>query len=210
MDARQLYARAAIIKALAAAISDAETEAKAALAEVMDPGDKKRAMLDGENVGTISYTESRAKAVVTDYKAFARWVAETAPTEVTFHVTVDARDLMDVLDPLGATPPDQASNEDYGTIGRLLAAAQRAVQNPQVNTAYADAVLKEAVKTGGVIDTDTGELLDFVKILPAGAGSIQVRLTDTQKQNIADAIAAGKVTLPDVVTPLAIEGRGDE
>lgn len=94
-DVRGLAVQAVALRVLADKVTQRASEVRAALAEALDPGDRKTAALDdGTKVGTVTYTSAAWSARVTDPKAFADWVAAHYPTEVEVTVRPAFRDAV--------------------------------------------------------------------------------------------------------------------
>lgn len=79
MNVKELAARAAVIKAVKDSVTVAERQTKAALAQVLDPADRKGAVLaDGTDIGTVSYSKGRSTGgwKITDPEALTAWAEE--------------------------------------------------------------------------------------------------------------------------------------
>lgn len=224
------FARLAVIKAVIKAATAAEQAAKAECQDRMDPGDRKTAAIDGNDVGTITYAKASAKAVVTDRAAFTEWVVNEHPTEVTTRITVDADH---VLAALNYQRHRDLANDQTGPIGddairlaiyldehpkalniwrtSFLALMDRIQEaSPQVNPAYEDMVLRGVVKAKAPVDPKTGEMIPGVEYQPGGEGTyVSARVSEDQAQRIADLYAAGDLDLFAVAMtePAAIEAE---
>lgn len=82
MNPKQAAVRAAALKVLSDKVKAANDEAKSEALGVLDPGDKLSASYQGAKLGSVSVSNGRVSARVTDPEAFAAWVAEHYPTEV--------------------------------------------------------------------------------------------------------------------------------
>lgn len=93
-DIQQLAFEEAALKTLADAVADRLKGVKAAMQEALVEGGIGRvdaALPDGTKVATISRSDAKPAAVVTDAEAFLAWVRTTAPSEVASRVVTEVR-----------------------------------------------------------------------------------------------------------------------
>lgn len=75
-------AKLALLKAVDARLKDARAAADGEIREGWRPGDRNTAVLpDGAEIGTVTLTKGRAKAVMDDEAAFEAWVKATHPEQ---------------------------------------------------------------------------------------------------------------------------------
>ena len=82
MTPRDLATRAALVKAMIDVLRDVDAATKTALMDVLDPGDRKHASVDGRDCGTVSVSKGRESWKVTDDAAFTRWVKTHRPDAI--------------------------------------------------------------------------------------------------------------------------------
>ena len=84
MSADIAFQRLAVASYLRKAAADVESGLKAELLDVMEPGDRKRATIEGQQIATISRAEIKeAETVtVTDEAALIAWARKNAPDAV--------------------------------------------------------------------------------------------------------------------------------
>lgn len=204
--ARHLTVKLAVIKAIQKAAGEAEKATKTALAEVMDPGDRKTAALGDRNLGTVSYSKTSPTAKVTDADAFAAWVLANHPTEVEEPaVTVPADDLLHALLHVRGDEAPEGRNQRktwHDAYVRVQEAIARVGRSPvTVRPAFTKTILALAEKTGMAVDATTGEEVPGITVTPGGAaGYIAARVSDEQQQSILEAWAAGELDLLELAT----------
>lgn len=94
MDMQQLAIEEAALKALADAIGDRLKDVKSQMQEAMDTTGASRvdaALPDGTKVATISATQPKPTAQVTDPDLFLKWVREHSPHNVTTRLVTEVR-----------------------------------------------------------------------------------------------------------------------
>lgn len=80
---REAVVLLAVFKALSDRIKEQDRDVRADAADLLDPGDRKSAVLeDGTDVGTVSMSKPKARVTVTDDRAFLAWVQANAPSEI--------------------------------------------------------------------------------------------------------------------------------
>lgn len=111
-DTKLLSVRAVALRVLADRVKEAAERNKRALAQAMDVGDRKTAVLDdGTNVGAISYANGSRQVRVVDEHAFTEWVLANYPDEIVPQVRASFRDsLFGRVRDAGA-PVDPATGE---------------------------------------------------------------------------------------------------
>lgn len=72
----------AVLTVLTRLLKDQHTQVKQDTVEMMDPGDRKTALLGDHKIASVSMTDPSPKATVVDEAAFLRWVQDNHPTEV--------------------------------------------------------------------------------------------------------------------------------
>lgn len=72
----------AVFKVLTDLLKERHDQLKDAARDVMDPGDRKTAMLGDTKIASVSMTDPSVKVRVKDETEFTDWVAENHPTEV--------------------------------------------------------------------------------------------------------------------------------
>lgn len=204
--ARELTVKLAVIKAVGAAVKEAETATKAALEEVMDAGDRKTAALGDRDLGTITYSKTGTKATVTDPEKFATWVLDNHPTEVEeATVTLPLDDLLHALLHVRGDDAPQGRDQKktwhdaYVRTQKVIASAGR--RPPTVRPAFTASILAAAEKAKVAVDPTTGEEIPGITVTPGGAaGYISARVSDAQRQAIMEAWAAGELDLLELAT----------
>lgn len=94
MDMQQLALQEAALKALSDMVGDQLKATRAAMQEAMDTTGASRvaaALPDGTKVGTISATEPKPAAMVTDPDKFLAWVREHSKPNVVSRVVTEVR-----------------------------------------------------------------------------------------------------------------------
>ena len=84
MSADLTFQRLAVASYLKKAAADVESGLKAELLDVMEPGDRKRAAIEGQQIATISRAEIKETetVAVTDEAALIAWARKNAPDAV--------------------------------------------------------------------------------------------------------------------------------
>lgn len=93
-DMQQLALEEASLKALADAIADRLKEVKVSMQEALDNGGVSRidaTLPDGTKVATISRTDPKPAAIVTDPDVFREWVRAHVPGEITSRLVTEVR-----------------------------------------------------------------------------------------------------------------------
>lgn len=121
MDLSQLAFEEAALKALADSIGDRLKEVKAAMQEAMDDSGASRiqaTLPDGTKVGTISATEPKPTAVVTDPDLYLKWVREHSPANITSRLVTEVRPAYTValLAEMTAAGVTQWADRDTGEL----------------------------------------------------------------------------------------------
>jgi hypothetical protein len=200
MSTRDLAVKLAAIKAVKDALGKAEAITKVHLEEALDPGDRKDARLgpDDPSLGTITYSKTSAKAVVTDRAAFTAWATNAYPTEVRVPVTLDADDM------LAAINYARGAGQFHDAHHRVFAAIRAA--EPVVNGAWETQLLAKVVKAKAAVDTTTGEEIPGVTYVPGGsAGYVAIRQSEEQRDALIEAWTEGRIDLlHEVITAPAI------
>lgn len=196
-EQRRLTVQLAVIHAVKKAVQETEAAVKDRLKEVMDPGDRKHATLDGHDLGTVTYSTTTTIAKVRDREEFAGWVARAHPTEVSYPVTLQAAEVLALID---------IAFEDQALIDRLERKAHTA--RPVVNPAYEEHLMQVIAANRIAVDVETGEMIPGVTIQPAGQpGYISVRVSEHQEEAIRECVTFGRLDAFGLATtPPAIEG----
>jgi hypothetical protein len=190
-----LATRLAVIKTVQKGAAEAEAAVKALLEEQMEPGERKRAVVDGQNAGTITFSEKAATARITDSDAFLMWVAANHPGELHHPIAVEAEELIDAMNYAFGT-----DREARNTYRKVMAALGTAIAHPRVRDGFATKILADVVKAKAAVDTTTGEEIPGVEYVPPGRGFITARVSDAQIAVIGQAWAEGKIDLLDLAT----------
>lgn len=184
-DVRRLVVQLAVAKAVADQAKAVMDAVKAELEEAMDPGDRKTAAIDGQDVGTVSYAKTTPEARVTDEAAFIEWVRGVASHRLRWPVTLDANDVVAAW----AGEP-QASGRVWEAIHA------RRGQPPTVDPYWQSDLLRQCVKAGAAVHMDTGEEIPGVTYYPGGEGKyVSARISETQLDRLQTLYQTGQVDL---------------
>jgi len=158
MDMQQLAIEEAALKALADLVGDRLKEVKAAMQEQMDTSGASRVaatLSDGTKVGTISATEPKPTAVVTDPDAFLKWVREHSPANVVSRLVTEVRPayataLMAEMTAAGVTQwADRETGELFDVPGVQIKATRARGHSVRLVDGGA-ALIAEAWRTGAL------------------------------------------------------------
>jgi hypothetical protein len=174
-DTRIAAVRVAAMKAIKDEASRLYDVARALVDGQLDPGDRKRAVLPtGEEVGTISKSDPKPRAVVDDDAVLLAWAKSEAPDEVLIETTIDvAAGGMLIIEWLRETHP------------HLL------IESTVVRDSFVSALLGRVKQVDGMaIDTSTGEVVPGIGF-KTGTPSVSVRQSDDQLRAFIDAWTDG-------------------
>lgn len=121
MDMQQLALEEAALKGLADAVGERLKEVKAAMQEAMDATGASRVAAtipDGPKVATISATEPKPVAVITDPDLFLKWVREHSPDNVVSRLHTEVRPAYQtvLLGEMTAAGVSQWANRETGEL----------------------------------------------------------------------------------------------
>lgn len=118
VNAQELAARMVVVKAVKDRVAAEEARLKAALSEVMDPGDRKMAVVDGAEIGTVSRAKAGVRAVLRDEAALVEWCRANGHQGAIVEAVADwfkaPRNLLALIEKSGGEVPDGVDLADSG------------------------------------------------------------------------------------------------
>lgn len=123
---RELALDLAVVKAMADTIKGVEADLKANALQLLDPGDRKHATVDGVDCGTVSVSSPTSRWSVVDDAAFTAWVGKNHPTAMVQVVRdSDRKAILDGIAVSGEVPDGVSERSGASYVSVRLTTAQR-------------------------------------------------------------------------------------